>query len=362
MLCLKSHNFTYYIYDEYKNRTLPNGEFYFNKIQYRDKFHIKYFKKNKQWIQKYGEKVLYSNHPDFSIIKQKIPGVNCITIKHQLYELIKNKPYTLPYVIFDIKTNYIQHIKQFILLDNKLWFLKKSGVETYGGYDVFPIYANNDFVDNLQELIKTSNSNKKYKYNIFVLQKGVSDPLLLDSKKFDVRMYGLIVFNKTNLYVYFCKMGIIRKTLKKYNKNNTERDIQLTNTTFNKATLDNIQDYNILTELYSSEHIYYKYFNEMQSIYTDIIKLAIKYLNTSHEFGYQLLGMDYIINNDGKIYVLEINKYPAIYYDEDQIKYLHKGLDYKLFDDEFFSLTIEAINNCKFIEKNTKYYNFVYKS
>ena len=58
---------TYFIYNSEKHKYLPTGEFYYDKIIFRDIFHSNYFKKN-VWSAKYNKIVTYSNHPNLCLI------------------------------------------------------------------------------------------------------------------------------------------------------------------------------------------------------------------------------------------------------------------------------------------------------
>lgn len=345
---LKCNNFerSYYIYDETDD--LKKKELY--KFS-NGKYHKTYFC-NEKWEQKFRETVTYSNYQKYSLIKNSIFNIKILTIKDNLYKNIKGKKYCLDFVVFDIKNNYIDELNKNIKLNNELWFLKKSADTTLGGYDIFPIYSDLNFIDNLNRKINESNKEKKYESSIFILQKGVDNPILINDKKFDFRMYGLIVYTKNEIGFYFYKTGIIRKSMQKYDKNSTEKNVQLTNTTFNKKELNEISDYEVLTEMYDENHNLYNYYDEMKNIYIDVMDTyKNKFDVTTYKYGYHLIGLDFIIDNNG-VYLLEINRSPAIYYDEDRVKYLHKNMEYEMFDKRFYKITIESIIKCNIFKGN----------
>ncbi len=353
---------TYYIYDKIDDNILPDKKLFHNKIQYRDLFHLTYFEHNNNWKKKYGKKVTYSNYQKYSKIKNYLPHINKISLKHRLYKLIRNKKYALDYIYFDINTDYHKLLQNKIKLNNnELWFVKKSSNLTYGGYDVYPIKTDSNFFSNLNNIIQKSNSIVKYAHHEFVLQKGISNPLLIHGKKFDVRMYGLICYTPTQYHFYFFKIGLIRKTLQKYNADDLSLSNQLTNTTFNRQNLETNEMY-ILTELLDENHKLYIYYPKFKQIYKSLCKIITKKINPGTLSGYQLLGLDYIITQQQQVFLLEVNRHPAIYYEPDKITNLHKGYDYKIFNDTFFDLTINAIINNNFIKHDTTYYDYIFYS
>ena len=353
---------TYYIYDKDKDLRLPNNKHYYTYIIRQDKFHKKYFANN-LWKERYGKHVLYSNYQDISFIKDSIPNINIMANKGKLYDSIDGLWYALPHINFNI-TNKEQMNKIFDLdKDDSLWFLKKDSDLSYGGYDVYPILLNQEFYKTLTSYIEESNRYKKYQSANFTIQKGVNNPLLINGRKFDLRIFCLVVFTNGNIGFYLFKKGLLRKSLKRYDSNTIDKATHITNTTFTYSkTTTSIDGNSKFTELFDKKHKYYNYYDKIKDITNDICNIYKNKLDIStHKYGYILLGFDYIIDINGNVYILEINDQPQLHYDKENIDNKHKGLEYDMFAD-FYKLTFDAILTCNLVTFDTDYYDFLLRN
>lgn len=355
---------TFFVYHEERN--LYDGKKFFSVVIKREYFHKDYFKHHKkEWKEKYGKKVSYSNDQRLSQIKNMLPSMTINSDKAMLYNNLRGKSYLPPFLNFTIGDEnwYKNIIRPFMSYDGELWFLKKAGVDlSYGGYDIYPLLARKrTFKSRLFSSIEESNKVKKYKSEIFTLQKGISNPYLTDDgRKFDLRTYGMIVWNNGMKSFYYYDSALMRKNPNKYDPFSENREIQLTNTTFNQ----NFGDVSSLTELVTKNHPYWSlFFLKTKDIFMDLCHHLSSEGNLeipAEGKGYHLIGLDFIADNARNMFLLEINSQPAIYYgDDERIDSIHKGMERTLFSEKnFFSLTFDAFSKNRLIKKDTP--NFYY--
>lgn len=290
------------------------------------------------------EKLTFSNYRKYSKIKYISHEYKEIYKKSNLYNYIKNSFFYLKHYEFT-ETNV--HKLDKIKLDNKLWFLKNTSIYTYGGYDVFPIIANNNMITNIKTAIEDMKKYNKYEHDaIFVLQKGVQEPMLINNKKFDIRVYYLAMSVNDKISFFVNKYCILRKSTANYNNNSTERAIQLTNTTFqkDKGELDD------LTELFCEEHKLYYLFPKILKLVQKLSKIYANVLKTQKP-NLDLYGIDIMFDTSENIYLLEVNITPAIYVEKEQVVKLHKNIETYLFKN-FLENTFEKLANRKIQKKS----------
>lgn len=219
---------------------------------------------------------------------------------------------------------------------------------SFGGYDVFPFILKDDIASAMKfikEKIELSNkASPKYYSSQFVIQKGVEEIFLTpDNRKFDLRTYGLIVWENEVFSFYYFKYMLMRKSSMQYNPDSEESSVQLTNTT--QTTIDKSDLYGI-TELIGSDYSWYSdiYPKTMQT-FNDICKYISSLPRESLPVkGYHLIGLDFIPCENGVVYLLEINKHPSIYYDEKRMIGLHHNMESKLFTESYFTTILETGN------------------
>jgi len=198
--------------------------------------------------------------------------------KKSMYETLKKNNLTdfLPKTYTDMR-----NIDKNIFTNDKIYFLKEAGGS--GGKAVTAI--------NSYEQMTGIISKKPAQY---ILQEEVPNMYLDNGHKTTMRIFVLITDNK-NIYTY--KEGRVFIYKDKYTKNNLENDIH--NCVYNSS-------YHNL----SSKDYYEKVFNQIEEINYLTTNLFIKDKIISN--GYQILGYDYIIDNNYKVYLIEINAYPNL--------------------------------------------------
>lgn len=199
------------------------------------------------------------------------------------------------------------------------------------------MFLDKNFIANIENKIIEGNVNARYYSDEFTLQKGVENIMLTpDGKKFDFRTYGLIVWSGSSFSFYYFEWMLMRKSTQPYDPLSKELAVQLTNTTFSTKVLDP-KNMNNVTELINKSDPSFK------SMYLKTVKCyrdVCKYISSNKKekgIGYHLIGLDFLPSSNGNVYLLEINKWPAVYYKEDERREkLHFSFEDMMFTDSFF--------------------------
>lgn len=356
---------TFFIFNFEDHPMLTDKVSYYQGVTYRNCDYEKYFKSHPElWTEKRpvtGE-VTFSNYDDLSFIKAKNqPMIRTIANKGELAKLLHGSGLHPVTYTFGISLSSLKHWRP---PKNSLWFLKKSSDLTYGGFDVFPIMHYGDINATMQEIkmkIKESNKNPKYYSSTFVIQRAIEPMLIKPARsknlhKFDIRAYGLMVRIGPGykFEYYFFKKYLLRMSIKPYDPSNLDKSVMLTNTTFAKES--GISDLSTLTEVNGPD----EYHNSVYQTYVDFCKyylrrLEEKYKNYANP-SINIVGIDFIFDSKGKPYILEVNKSPQLYCDEERREKFHRNLENDMFSDDFFDISFNAILKNEPYKYSTKNY------
>ncbi|XP_078415326.1 protein polyglycylase TTLL10-like [Cetorhinus maximus] len=159
-----------------------------------------------------------------------------------------------------------------------------------------------------------------------IVQRYVVEPLLLEGRKFDVRSYFLIAC--TSPYVTFFRHGYVKLTCNEYNPNSDDLTDHLTNQFVQKKnplysemkedtvwSMERLNDY--INEKYmEAKHlpkdwVFTVFTKRVQQIMTQCF-IATK-ARLGNKLGYfDLLGFDIMIDQNFKVWLLEINSNPSL--------------------------------------------------
>ena len=184
-----------------------------------------------------------------------------------------------------------------------------------------------------------------------VVSDYISRPLLIDGFKFDLRIYVLVTsFYPLRAFIY--KEGLARFATEWYSRSSLSLFSSLTNATLNKKNKNWCKEFKWkLSELLLE--IEKRWNKSKELIFNNIIDLVQKSLiliqpSMSNEFNiydncFELFGYDILIDQDFKLWLLEINTLPSLNTDED--------IDYQIKAPLISqTLTIIGINNFNFNE------------
>ena len=202
-----------------------------------------------------------------------------------------------------------------------------------------------------------------YCSNEIVVQKYLDNPLLYKKRKFDIRCFVLI---DCNLNVYFCREGHLKGSSESYNLNNTNKFIHITNHSLQKKSnnfelyeIGNEMSYQDFKNFMISENIPLEKFDEMINQMKLLVKISFKsvgnkLLKTTPVLCFEIFGYDFILDNEFKLWILEINNNPGLGISSPLIEQLVPRMI-----DDAFRLTIDKVFNTRYsnecIDENGNY-------
>eukprot|EP00826_Nyctotherus_ovalis_P033192 TRINITY_DN2679_c0_g1_i5.p1 TRINITY_DN2679_c0_g1~~TRINITY_DN2679_c0_g1_i5.p1 ORF type:complete len:378 (+),score=76.62 TRINITY_DN2679_c0_g1_i5:64-1197(+) len=235
---------------------------------------------------------------------------------------------------------------------HNLWLLKPIDLNRGQGIHVF------HSVDALKSLIvhycrgKSEDGREAEVANTFVIQKYVEEPLLIEGRKFDIRVWVLVTHE---VDCYFFKEGYLRTSSAEYKidmENLDNRFVHLTNNAVQKHSdkYGSFEDGNQMSFKEFQEYLDKAYPDKQISVRDDLVitmknlvKKTIlstrKKLNScSRKNTFELFGYDFIIDQEFNIWLIEVNTNPCL----EQNSQLLKALIPRMLDDAF-KLTLDCI-------------------
>lgn len=259
------------------------------------------------------------------------PNPYALTQKFNLTKNLRNNvkdykkfyPTTYLLKINEISTE-IEDFLQNFNSKNNMWIVKPSNLRR--GEEI-KIYDN---LEDIYEFINTNQSSFS-KVQEYVIQKYIPNPLLYDGRKFDVRIHVLL---DENYNIYINDLIIMRITSEKYNPKLTgvwEKDkyIHITNIAIQKNS-KNFSKYekSNVKSMFNVKIKGVNLFKKFLPIWSSIIKKILlscknELLNNmktqKNRSFYELLGFDFIIDNNMHTWLLEVNMNPTLYWNNKEI-------------------------------------------
>jgi len=163
-----------------------------------------------------------------------------------------------------------------------------------------------------------------------IIQHYLTDPLLVDGYKFDIRCYMLVARTSPH-YIVFYHPGYCRMTLKRFSMSPESLEdpaTHLTNAAVQKKTegyKDNeeLREFQVQTPQAVADIIEAggnsegaKYMREgidhdIKCCMVDVMKAAVPKFQRKHGY-FDLLGFDFMVTNQNKLVLLEVNTNPAL--------------------------------------------------
>ena len=213
---------------------------------------------------------------------------------------------------------------------------------------------NNNNTNKIKNIIKKTLYHKMYYCNDIIIQKYLDNPLLYKKRKFDIRCFALLDYN---LNLFYCREGHLKGSSELYNVHNSNKFIHITNYSFQKKSSKfekyeegneiSFKDFKLFLE---EEKIPLEKFNLMIEQIKFLIKVSFKSVNKklykiNNVLCFELFGYDFIIDNDFKPWILEINNNPGLGISSPVIK----NIIPRMMDDAF-RLTIDKVFETKYSE------------
>ena len=221
--------------------------------------------------------------------------------------------------------------------------------------------TNNNFKKKL--IIRKNAISKMYCCSDIIIQKYLDNPLLYKKRKFDIRCFVLL---DSNFNLYYCKEGHLKGSSELYNVENTNKFIHITNYSFQKKSSSfakyeygNEISYDSFKQFLEEEGFPPDKFNKVIEDMKFLIKISFKSVSqkiykTSDVLCFELFGYDFIIDNEFKPWILEINNNPGLGISSPVIKKIIP----RMLDDAF-RLTIDKVFDTRYDEscfdENRKY-------
>lgn len=260
---------------------------------------IKLLEKNKKWeYKKFNQDNIYhlvnSIHNNIysnkSIINNYIGNsIVTITFKYNFHLYLKEyENIFIPktYLIYNNINNIINNNPN---LFNNLLILKDSILEFSKGIKL---------IQNKDELITHIKPNNKY-----ILQHIIPNPKLISGKKFDIRMYIILVYEQTKINIYLFYNGYIRISSINYNINKL---IQYDSIIIN-------HDKNRLYRSLKKSKLYDIILKQSIKIIKKSFKKLLPHIQiANHLQGFHILGLDFILDSTNKLWFIEANHGPTL--------------------------------------------------
>ncbi|KAG7323590.1 hypothetical protein KOW79_013292 [Hemibagrus wyckioides] len=242
---------------------------------------------------------------------------------------------------------------------SNIWICKPTGLNQ--GRGIFLLHTPEDiaaFRARLQ-MLAGNNTNKKIPFSMskaMIAQRYIENPLLLKGKKFDVRSYLLIAC--TSPYMVFFRHGYVRLTCDLYDPKSNNLTAHLTNQYMQKKnplysvmkeeTVWSMERFNsyinekfMVTKGLPRDWVLKVFTRRMQQIMTHCF-LAVK-SKLECKLGYfDLFGCDFLIDEDFKVWLLEMNCNPALHTNCEVLKDVVPSTVKETLD-----LTLEIFDKCR---------------
>ena len=160
----------------------------------------------------------------------------------------------------------------------------------------------------------------------------------------------------SNFNLYFCKEGHLKGSSELYNLNNSNKFIHITNYSLQKNSnkfelyeIGNEMSYKDFKNYLINENISLDKFDYMINQMKLLIKISFKSVskkllkNKKNILCFEIFGYDFILDNDFKLWILEINNNPGLSISSPVIEKLIPRMM-----DDAFRLTLDKVFNTKY--------------
>lgn len=265
--------------------------------------------------------------------------------------------------LFPLEYNYMP--ETFSYPEDKEIILDKFKNYSYSKDDVWLLKPDLSFSGQGIKILRNYTDIKKN----YIITKYLTNPHLIRELKYDLRIHGLITSAKP-LILYLYDEGLARLATEKYNFNDqtnkfaslTNMHINIKNKKFiypqNNSNIEDSHFWNLetLRKYFTKNNINYdKVFDQIKDIFIKMMfSVRQKIIKSIEEYGlsnsnfYHLIGLDIILDENLKPYLLEANRKPGFRDDNDAEK------------DFTFNLLIDTINlfGLKKINSNIRAKNY----
>jgi hypothetical protein len=239
------------------------------------------------------------------------------------------------------KTFYINEINNYKF--PKMYILRP--IKSFGGKDILYI-SNKEELDKAIEYYNTNTvifygkKDKDIHGSNVIASHYIMNPLLYKNKKFQIRMHYLLTYVNNEFNTFLIDTGIIVTALKDYNiKKPFLSEVHDTHFKYTKTDIlfpDDVKHNDFNKNIDSIDII-----KQMRTILKYTTKILTKTLTINKETllydnqenGYLLTGVDFMIDDNGNVFLIEINRFPSIGFNTSKYGNNMLSIIYKLIND-----------------------------
>ncbi|KAK3105402.1 hypothetical protein FSP39_024394 [Pinctada imbricata] len=293
---------------------------------------------------KEGEQLV--NHiPNGNLLTNKLGLLNSLQEYERVTLSTKGRPPRLRFIDFVPETYRLdeKHDRETFLekyKDREMWICKPTGMNQ--GKGIFIIRSKEELDKLLEERDQRREQLAKSSRPMMtrIVQRYIQNPLLLEGRKFDIRAYLLIASTSPFLVLYH--KGYIRLCCGKYKEDDTEMSTHLTNQFVQKKdpnykdvkedtawSMDKFNQYineNLMAAKGLEENwVYNSLTKQMQKIMIHCFN-SVKHKLQSRVGFFDLYGLDFMIDTDMKVWLIEVNVNPALHINCEALKDVIPGV------------------------------------
>lgn len=168
-----------------------------------------------------------------------------------------------------------------------------------------------------------------------VCQELLQNPYLVNKRKINLRVYMLITKHDNNMNFYIYKNGFMYYTPKFFEKNNTERDVNITTGYIDRKVYEEnpltLQDFNDFLGEEKAKRLWQNIidtFKAIKSTYRDVLLKENEEIPGSQ---FNIFGVDVAPDENLNTMIIEINKGPDLSYKDERDKQVKLTMMYDAF-------------------------------
>ncbi|OLL22131.1 putative tubulin--tyrosine ligase [Neolecta irregularis DAH-3] len=177
-----------------------------------------------------------------------------------------------------------------------------QGIRLFSSYheleEIFRSFEESDSEDEGDDGIITS------QLRHFVIQKYISNPLLLNNRKFHIRAY-IVAFGSMKVYVYRDMLSLFASKEYRTPNESTDLDVHLTNTCRQEYPGQHVQRFWDL-EFEGKGTIYERLKIVTREVFQSALSTQSVHFQTLPN-AFEIFGVDYLIDDQLNVYLLEVN-------------------------------------------------------
>lgn len=164
-----------------------------------------------------------------------------------------------------------------------------------------------------------------YPRSYYIIQKYISNPLLIEGRKFDIRWFGLFTCINGVKKGYFYQGGYLRTSCKEFTLNDIHNNfVHLTNDAIQHKSSDygkhencnklSFSDFDKYLEAKYQKKSFYKWiYPKLKRLVTDVFMSSSSKLNPENkQHWFELYGFDMMVDEKLKVYLIEVNTNPCL--------------------------------------------------